>query len=207
MDVPSVAPSAPAAAPDSWILPLDILRRFDFPALFGNGRPVDLELGAGDGSFLAQWAAASPDCNFVGVERLLGRLRKLDRKARRAGLSNLRCVRLEGAYVLEWMVPPGSLSGLHVYFPDPWPKRRHWKRRLIQRRFAELAAVALRSGGHVFLRTDHEGYFEAMQEAFAGVAEFHAVPTPERLLAVRTDFECDFHARGIPTRHVAYARR
>jgi len=208
VDVPAVAPSAPPLpVPESWIVSPDIMQRLDFPGLFGNDRPVDVELGSGDGSFLAQWAAASPDRNFIGVERLLGRLRKVDRKARRLGLGNLRCLRLEGAYVLEWMVAPGSLSGLHVYFPDPWPKRRHWKRRLIQRRFAELAATALRIGGQVFLRTDHEGYFEAMQEAFAGMPEFAAIPTPESLRAVVTDFERDFNARGIPTRHAAYERR
>ncbi|MBN8249898.1 MAG: tRNA (guanosine(46)-N7)-methyltransferase TrmB [Verrucomicrobia bacterium] len=199
--------TAPPVVPESWILCPDIMQRLDFPALFGNEYPVELELGAGDGSFLAQWAAAVPDHNFVGVERLLGRLRKLDRKARRAGLRNLRCLRVEGSYVLEWMVPQGSLAGLHVYFPDPWPKRRHWKRRLIQRRFAELAAAALVSGGHVFLRTDHEGYFEAIQEAFAGMPEFRAVPVPQSLLAVTTDFERDFNAQGIPTRHATYERR
>jgi len=96
--------------PDSILIRPDILCRLDFPALFGNGAPVELELGAGDGSFLLQHAAIHPGVNFLGVERLFGRLRKIDRKGRRLGLSNLRGLRLEATYLMDWMIPPGSLS-------------------------------------------------------------------------------------------------
>jgi len=184
----------------------DIMQRLDFAAVFGNVHPVELELGAGDGSFLAQYAARWPDRNFLGVERLLGRLRKLDRKARRTGLVNLRGLRLEAAYVLEWMVPPGALSALHVYFPDPWPKRRHWKRRLLNANFTRLTQVALAPGGLIFLRTDHAGYFEQMNEVFHDHAGFAPVTEPAELLALKTDFELDFNARGIVTHHVAFQR-
>ena len=195
----------PAADAD-WILRPDIMQRLDLRAVFGNANPVEMELGAGDGSFLAQRAAAHPGRNFLGVERLLGRLRKLDRKARRAGLQNVRCLRLEAAYALEWMMPPGGLDVLHVYFPDPWPKRRHWKRRLINRPFALLAAAALSPGGRVYLRTDHPGYFEAILEAFAGLPEFGPTTVPPDLEALETDFEREFRARGIPTHHAAFER-
>ena len=185
----------------------DILQRLDFPALFGRPAPVELELGAGDGSFLLAHAAAHPERDFVGVERLLGRLRKIDRKGRRRGLANLRALRLEAGYVLEWMIRPGSLDALHVYFPDPWPKRRHWKRRLVNPRFVELSARALAPGGFVYLRTDDDAYFAQMTEVFDGGAEFERVPEPVGLLERRTDFETDFNSRGIPTQHGAWRKR
>lgn len=189
-----------------WILQADVMQRLDFGVIFGNSNPVEMELGAGDGSFLIQRAAAEPQRNFIGVERLLGRLRKLDRKARRAGLSNVRCLRLEASYVLEWMVPVGGISALHIYFPDPWPKRRHWKRRLVNELLPNVAHVALSPGGLVLLRTDHAGYFEAMVAAFAGHAGFQRVPTPPDLPGLLTDFEREFNAQGIPTNHAAYQR-
>ena len=82
-----------------------------------------MELGCGDASFLVDYARRHPERNFIGVERLLGRLRKLDRKGRRAGLTNLRGVRIESSYFLEYLLPPHSVSALHVYFPDPWPNQ------------------------------------------------------------------------------------
>lgn len=185
----------------------DILRRLDFPALFGRRAPVELELGAGDGSFLLAHAAAHPERDFMGVERLLGRLRKIDRKGRRRGLANLRALRLEAGYVLEWMIRPGSLDALHVYFPDPWPKRRHWKRRLVNPRFVELASLALAPGGVAYLRTDDEPYFAQMTEVFDGGADFERIAETAGLLDRRTDFETDFNSRGIPTRHGAWRRR
>lgn len=198
----------PMTAPpeEGWILCPDVMQRLDFGTLFGNSNPVELELGAGDGSFLVQRAAAVPDRNFLGVERLLGRLRKLDRKARRGGLANVRCLRLEASYVLEWMIPSGGISALHLYFPDPWPKRRHWKRRLVNAQLATLAHAALAPGGIIFLRTDHSGYFEVMEEVFAEHPGFEGVPTPSELAGMLTDFERNFHAQGIPTHHAAYRR-
>ncbi|MFO1459682.1 MAG: tRNA (guanosine(46)-N7)-methyltransferase TrmB [Verrucomicrobiota bacterium] len=201
------SPSAPAPRSADRVLAADVMQRLNFPETFGNSLPVEVELGAGDGSFLAARAAAVRDRNFLGVERLLGRLRKLDRKANRAGLDNVRCLRIEAAYFLEWMLSPGTVSTLHVYFPDPWPKRRHWKRRLINERFAELAHLALAPGGEVFLRTDHTGYFEAMEPVFANHTGFERIATPPDLAAVLTDFEREFHAQGIPTHHAAYRKK
>jgi hypothetical protein len=150
-------------ARDALLVRPDIMQRLDFVALFGNAQPVELELGSGDGSFLAQYASRWPDRNFLGVERLLGRLRKLDRKGRRAGLVNLRGLQLEAAYVLEWMVPAASLSALHVYF-------------------------------------------DQMNEVFHAQTGFAPATEPAELLALKTDFELDFNARGIPTHHAAFRR-
>lgn len=187
--------------PASWVEPLRL------PELFARPQPLEVELGSGDGSFLAQWARANPDRNFIGVERLLGRLRKLDRKGRRLGLLNLRLLRIEAGYFLEFLLPPASVQALHVYFPDPWPKRKHRKNRLVQQRFTEVAARALAPRGIAYLRTDDSDYFEQIQEVFAAHARFKAVATPPELSAVLTDFEKSFAERHIQTRRTAWQLR
>ena len=104
-----------------------IVERLDLTRIFPKPQPLEVELGCGDASFLVVYAGLHPERNFIGVERLLGRLRKLDRKGCRAGLTNLRGVRIESSYFLEYLQAPRSVSALHVYFPDPWPKKRHHK--------------------------------------------------------------------------------
>jgi tRNA (guanine-N7-)-methyltransferase len=181
-----------------------ILERIDLAKLFPKPQPLEVELGSGDGSFLVEYAALHPERNFIGVERLLGRLRKLERKGRRAGLPNLRGVRIESAYFLQYLLPPRSVGALHVYFPDPWPKRKHRRHRLVNDQFPALAAQALAPGGTVYLRTDDAPYFEQMTAVFAAGPAFRPVETPADLAGLATDFERDFAARGIPTRRAAY---
>ncbi len=184
--------------------PVSILERVQPEALFVNQQPIELELGSGDGSFLAKYATLHPELNFIGVERLLGRLRKLDKKGLKAALSNLRLIRLEAAYLLEFMLPPQSMSAIHVYFPDPWPKRKHRKNRLINPQFAVLAARVLKPNCVVWLRTDDLDYFQQMTEVFGDNEFFEKVETPEELSIVITDFERGFQARGVSTQRAAY---
>jgi tRNA (guanine-N7-)-methyltransferase len=181
-----------------------ILTPLALSALFPGVQPVEVELGCGDATFLVRYAELHPERNFIGVERLLGRLQKLDRKGRRAGLSNLRGIRIESSYFLQYLLPRHSALALHVYFPDPWPKRKHLRHRLINERFPELARNALEPGGRVYLRTDDANYFEQMQTVFAAETSFGAVETPGDLSALRTDFERDFQERGIPTLRAAF---
>ena len=181
-----------------------IIERIDLAKLFAKDQPLEVELGSGDSSFLVAYARQCPEHNFIGVERLLGRLRKLDRKGRRAGLANLRGVRIESAYFLEYLLPQHSAVALHVYFPDPWPKRKHRRHRLINERFPVLASQALQPGGTVYLRTDDRDYFEQMLSVFGASPMFQQVETPSELFALLTDFEKDFQARGIKTLRTAY---
>lgn len=198
-------PAAPAV-PSLIFRPLDYFARLDLGRLFPTPRPLEVELGAGDGSFLLQWASAHPERSFLGVERLLGRLRKIDRKGRRAGLTNLLALRIEALYLVEWLLPNASVAAFHIYFPDPWPKRKHRRHRLINEHFTAVAAQALRPGGRVFLRTDDGDYFEQMQAVFAANSDFCPIETPPDLQAVQTDFEREFIAKGILTRHAAFAK-
>ena len=173
---------------------------------FPAKQPLELELGSGDGSFTLQYALAHPARNIVALERLLGRITKLDRKGHRAGLKNLRLLRAEAAYVLEYLLPPGTLDAIHVYFPDPWPKKRHHKNRLISEPLPSLAKRLLKTEGVVYLRTDNVEYFEQMLEVFDGAAGFERAETPEPLKALATDFEQEFNEQGIPTNHANYRK-
>jgi tRNA (guanine-N7-)-methyltransferase len=184
-----------------------ILEPLDLVILFPKAQPLELELGCGDGSFLVELARSHPDHNFIGVERLLGRIRKLDRKGRRAGLTNVRGVRIESSYFLRYLLPAHSATALHIYFPDPWPKRKHRRHRLINADFPALARTALIPLGTVYLRTDDPDYFEQMREVFDASPLFEAVATPATLGALLTDFERDFIARGVKTLRAAYQIR
>lgn len=183
-----------------------IVERLRLAEMFPQPQPLEVELGSGDGSFLVNYARLHPKRNFLGVERLLGRLRKLDRKALRAGLTNLRGLRIESAYLLEYLLPPRSANAVHVYFPDPWPKRKHRKNRLINVRFTEIAHQALAPEGLVYLRTDDEDYFTQMVTSFASNSLFQLVESPAELSEVVTDFERNFHARGVKTLRAAYVK-
>ncbi len=208
---PSPSPSQPHAAteiirdlrlhkPASWF------ERLNPEAMFGRSAPLEVELGSGDGSFLVNWAQHHPDRNFIGVERLLGRIRKLDRKTQRLGLNNLLGLRIEASYCLEFLLPPASVDALHVYFPDPWPKRRHHKNRLVNDRFPTIAAQALKPGAIAHLRTDNTEYFAQIVAVFNASPLFRPVDTPGDLASFTTDFERDFNAAGIPTQYASYVR-
>jgi tRNA (guanine-N7-)-methyltransferase len=191
--------------PPSLLVELDsIVEPLVLAQLFPQSQPLEVELGCGDASFLVEYARRNSGRNFIGVERLLGRIQKLDRKGRRAGLANLRGVRIESAYFLQYLLPPHAASVLHVYFPDPWPKKKHRRHRLINESFPALARAVLAPGGVVYLRTDDADYFAQMTEVFGASKEFSKVETPFELAEVLTDFERDFNAREIPTLRAAY---
>ncbi len=197
----------PPPTDNLFFVPASYVERLDYDAMFATRQLVEVEIGCGDGGFLAQYAPRHPERNFLGIERLKGRLGKLARRGPREGLTNVRLLRIEAAYFVEYLLPPASVTTVHIYFPDPWPKKRHHKNRLIQSPFVTLLARTLTPGGTVYLRTDDLEYFTQMLEVFGGASQFAAVETPDELRAVVTDFERKFNAQGIPTNYAAYRLR
>ena len=181
------------------VIPTDICARLDWHALFGNDHPIELDLGAGDGGFALAYARQHPEINLLAVERLLGRVRKIEKRAARASLGNLRVLRLEFGYTVRYLLPPGSVSVAHIMFPDPWPKRRHWPRRLMQPDFVRDVAVALKPGGELRFTTDHAHYFETAQQAVADASVLPRAPEWDWTADPKTDFQQTFDAEGRAT--------
>jgi tRNA (guanine-N7-)-methyltransferase len=177
----------------------DLCAPFDWRVIFGNDHPVELDLGAGDGGFALSYAQQHPDVNLLAVERLLGRVRKIEKRAARAGIANLRVLRLEFGYTVRYLLPPGSVAVAHILFPDPWPKRRHWDRRLVQPDFLRDLARALRPGGEFRFTTDHAHYFETAQQAVTDARVLERAPEWDWSTDPRTDFQQTFEAEGRAT--------
>jgi tRNA (guanine-N7-)-methyltransferase len=135
--------------------------------IFLNDHPVELEIGSGKGTFLLAAATAFPDHNFIGIEWARAYCDFAADRVRRHQLTNARLVRADANWWIRSHVPDQSLSALHVYFPDPWPKARHHKRRLIQLPFLQQAARILIPGGILRIVTDHADYFEHIQAVTA----------------------------------------
>jgi tRNA (guanine-N7-)-methyltransferase len=131
---------------------------FDPPAWFGRSAPLVLEIGSGMGESTAAMALATPDVDHLAVEVFEPGLAQLLMRIADAGLTNLLPVRGDAVALLRERVTPGSLAGIRAFFPDPWPKRRHHKRRLVQPGFVALAASRLRPGGTLHLATDWSEY-------------------------------------------------
>ena len=172
--------------------------------LFPLPQPVELEIGCGDGGFLFDYAQRHPERNFLGVERLLGRVRKLSKKGLREGLTNLRLLRIEARYVLEYLLPENAFEALHIYFPDPWPKDRHRRHRLINETFPPLVRRVLKHKGVIYLRTDDPTYLGQMQETFQDLKDFVLEETPEELANITTEFERQWLAQGRHIHRAAY---
>ncbi|MGH8706009.1 MAG: tRNA (guanosine(46)-N7)-methyltransferase TrmB [Burkholderiales bacterium] len=139
----------------------------DFRREFGREAPVVLEIGSGMGETTAEIASANPGTDFIALEVHSPGVGSLLRKLETLELRNLRVIRHDAVEVLERMIADGSLAGIHLFFPDPWPKKRHHKRRLVQPAFAALAARKLVPGGTLHAATDWQDYAEQMLAVLA----------------------------------------
>jgi tRNA (guanine-N7-)-methyltransferase len=187
----------------------DLLPRFgvpyaaqavDFRQLFGRNAPVVAEVGFGMGETTARIAAENPRVDYLAIEVHAPGVGSLLRQVEERGLTNVRIVQHDAVEVLRDMVPPDSLAGLHVFFPDPWPKKRHHKRRLIQAPFAALVATRLRPGGYIHVATDWQEYAE---HVLAVLSATPGLRNTAREFAPRppTRPETKFERRGLKLGH------
>ena len=135
--------------------------------VFGRPCPLEVEIGAGKGRFLLAWAEANPDRGFIAVERARKYLLLAAARASRGGRDNVRFVHTTAEDLLFRCLAPGSIAGVHVYFSDPWPKKRHHKRRFLNPANVHRVAEVLAPGGVLRVKTDHAGYAEAIGEVLA----------------------------------------
>ena len=166
--------------------------------LFANGSPLELDLGCGDGSFLTALALEHPQRNFLGVERMIGRVRAACRKIAARRLTNARIVRLEIGHVVASLIPADTVDICHIMFPDPWPKRRHHYRRTVTAELLRAIYRVLKPSGTLRLTTDDVPYFEQMQQAAAAVPELATVSTDDEAPLPRSTFENRFVTTGTP---------
>jgi tRNA (guanine-N7-)-methyltransferase len=188
--------SAPTIASDFEVVPANCFEPLDFESIFGRHASVEVDLGCGDGSFLAAMATQNPARDFVGIERLAGRVSSTRRKIERAGLTNARVGRFEISYAVDHLIPPSSITAFYLLFPDPWPKRRHAARRLVNENFLRSIYRALVGGGMVRIATDDTEYFRHITRAVSNSRDFAIVSNPGPVLP-HTKFERGFRERGI----------
>lgn len=182
-------------------------RRMDFKALFGRTAPVVLEIGSGMGETTAAIAHEHPETDYIAVEVHGPGVGSLLKKIDGLALKNLRVIRHDAVEVLERMVADASLTGIHLFFPDPWPKKRHHKRRLVQPPFAELAAHKLAPGGYFHAATDWPEYAEQMDEVLSSSPSFNKKASAEIQLRPVTKFERRGLGLGHPVRDLLFLRR
>jgi tRNA (guanine-N7-)-methyltransferase len=185
--------------PETYVAPLDLL------AVFGRSAPVHVDLGCGDGSFLCELASRHPENNFLGIERLVGRVAKACRRA--AALENVRVLNAESSYTVAYLVPETSIETFYLLFPDPWPKRRHHRRRIFKADFLDSIHRALADRGFFHIATDQLEYFQQIRRLAQNHSGFAIVdvsdsPAPPADLPL-TKFEQRFRELGAPIHRLA----
>ncbi|WP_338053461.1 tRNA (guanosine(46)-N7)-methyltransferase TrmB [Rhabdochromatium marinum] len=188
-------------------------QRLDMVALFGNDRPVVLEIGFGNGEALLHMAASHPERNYLGLEVHRPGVGHLLMELERAGLDNVRVMREDAAALLAHALPPASLAGVCLFFPDPWPKKRHHKRRIVQPAFIDDLARVLAPGGFLHAATDWAPYADWMLEQLRAAADRFENLSPSGDFVARpeerplTRFERRGARLGQPARDLLLRRR
>lgn len=191
--------------------------RFDLPAIFGDDRPVELEIGVGKGRFILLAAVARPDVNYLGVEVARRFYVKAVQRVGKRALTNVRLVWAEASALIAERLADDSLAGCHIYFPDPWPKKRHQKRRFFRPGpLAELART-LRPKALLRVVTDHPEYAAAIRETMRDRPEFEDAGADAALWELPqmgdyttlgvTNFEIKYRREGRPIHRFAWRRR
>jgi tRNA (guanine-N7-)-methyltransferase len=184
----------------------------DFVSLYGNDAPVILEIGFGDGAATWRMAEAEPQHNFLGVEVHRPGVGRLLLTLEEKGIGNVRVVCDDAVNLLRERIPPASLAGVRIYFPDPWPKKRHHKRRIVQPAFIDLLASRMQSGAILHLATDWAPYAEHMLEVMRASRAFESLSPgggscPRPAWRPRTKYESRGERLGHPVSDLVFRRR
>ena len=203
---PSPGRSDSLAAENFSINPrTDGFARLDLAVLFGNENPVILEIGSGKGRFLVEHATAHPELNVIGIEKSLHYHRVIVDRLVRRQLPNVRAINHDAYLVLREMIPDQSIDEIHIYFPDPWPRPRERKRRMVRPESLVEMRRVLKPEGRGWYVTDHREYYEKARPAFE---EFFAVEGGEVFhTPPRTNYEAKYQAEGRPIYEVRFRRR
>lgn len=169
--------------------------RLDLGKLFGNRNRVVLEIGSGKGRFLIAGATEQPDVNFIGIEKSLHYHRLIRDRVTKRGLDNIRLINHDAFLVLRDMLPAESIDEIHIYFPDPWPRKREQKRRIIRAEvFTEIRRVLVPGGTGIYV-TDHREYYEAaapvIEQFFRSELRIPSADDPPR-----TNYEAKYREEG-----------
>ncbi len=196
---------------DITIEPPGIGELFDPRRAFPDGRPIELEIGCGKGGFLLRRARECSDRGFIGLEWANKFFKYAADRMARWGVNNVRIMRADAHHMFIHQMTPGCLAALHVYHPDPWPKKRHHKRRLISEQFVEHAVAALQSGARWAIQTDHAEYYEWIRERVDPRAELTEIAYDDPGFGIvdeeaGTNFEIKYLREGRPIYRVAYRR-
>jgi len=184
----------------------------DWAELFGNTHPVEIEIGCGKGRFIIQRALSNAAVNYFGIERSGKFFRVLQQRILQSGAANIRLLRGEADYFMRKYVPRGSVQACHIYFPDPWPKKRHHKRRLVNAGFIETLRAALIAGGCIFFATDFRDYFDIMvagARACSGLKELDCatvLPQDVNPETAATNYERKYLIQGRPIYKATYKK-
>ncbi len=203
----------PAETVHDFELKLDQLEEtLDWSELYVSPGPVIIEIGSGKGRFLMKAARENPDRNFLGIEKSLKYSRVLNRRAKETELTNLRLLNTEAGHFVSKYIPENSVSEYHIYFPDPWPKKRHNKRRLINPAFLQSLIPSLKPGGCIYYATDFKDYFDQMVEVSRASKEIKEIsykeinPTDEDPEAALTNYERKYLIQGRPIYKAEYEK-
>ncbi len=194
------SPLDPAPPPPTW------------SEIFGNRNPVEIEIGPGKGTFLLTMARTCPERNFFGVEFSTRRAWRLARLIERDGPANALVIHADITCLVRTLIWPASVAAYHLYFPDPWWKRRHHRRRLFRDDFAVALARTLRPGGQIFLASDVAAYFAEIVQQLAALPELVQVPWQRDQVTrkgklILTDFERKYREAGRPLLYAAFRKQ
>jgi tRNA (guanine-N7-)-methyltransferase len=175
-------------------------------ALFASDRPVEVEIGSGDGAFLVARASSFPDRSFLGVERSPAKARRLAERVSKRGLPNVRTLHADARCLVASIIPAASVATYHVYFPDPWPKRGHAERRILTARFVADLARTLEPDGRFFLATDVPHYATRAREYVLTTGAFREVVADGEHPGLTTSFARKYRAGGRALHAFAFVR-